>query len=192
MNQKSSALALAEALGLGPGLELPGGYSEKDVGRALLFAQEEELHNPAVTVFIEIPGEPPIAKRPRKNRDGTRVYGADGGEMLSLGQLIQLQLPKEPPFEGEARLDLAIYRMFPSDFPPYKRLLAELGYLSPAVKPDYDNYAKIITDSMTKRLFRDDGQIVIGNVLKAYNRRPRLEVTFTGRRHKYGRGKPRA
>ena len=50
--------------------------------------------------------------------------------------------------------------------------------LRPTLKPDYDNIAKIIADSLNGIAYRDDAQIVDGYVRKFYSDKPRVVVTI--------------
>ena len=164
-------------------------FSEADLKRAIKFINENESNNPHTSISFVVNGEPPASKRPRATNimkdgksAGIRMYAADGGAQTTLKNEIQCQLPAEHiPFEGEVELHLTIFKPMLS-WPPYRRMLAELGYLRPEVKPDYDNYSKIITDAMRAIVFKDDSQVVVGNVSLYYSHKPRLEVVVSGRR----------
>jgi Holliday junction resolvase RusA-like endonuclease len=156
-----------------------------DLKKALDFIELNESENPLAEYTFLIPGDPPVSKRPRTSvvKGRAHIFPGDGDEKLILGQLLRLELPRNfVPLEGEVRLDFNIFRPVPAGFPQYKRILAELGYVRPEKKPDFDNYAKIFTDALTMRLFKDDGQCVSGRIEKYYSKRPRLEMVATGRR----------
>lgn len=159
--------------------------TDRDIKKALAFVNEQELANAHSSITFTVRGEPPSSKRPRAVRvgNGIRMYAADGGAQLTLKQEIETQFPSEHiPFEGEVELHLAVFKPMLSSWPVYKRILAELGYMRPEVKPDYDNYSKIITDAMRTIVFKDDSQVVVGNVNLYYSNTPRLEVTVSGRK----------
>ena len=167
-----------------------GGLKTTDVTKAMKFVTEQESDNGHQQMTLEVPGDPPISKRPRASRIkngsgqvvGIRVHAADAAEQRSMRSEITLRIPEGyVPFAGEVEIHLGIYRPMLSGWPQYKRLLAELGYVRPESKPDFDNFAKILIDAMRGVVFVDDGQIVVGNVSLNYSVRPRLEVTVSGR-----------
>lgn len=177
----SQAVAeLVEARGLKPA----------DLRRAAAFLAAQEAENGHRSFRLDISGEPPASKRPRAARlrngagdiVGVRVYADDAADQRSVRQEVRAALPRGfIPLCGEVELYLSVRRPLLAGWPPYKRLLAELGYLRPEVKPDYDNYAKILTDAMRGVLFQDDSQVVVGQVEKVYSLTPGLGVFLSGR-----------
>ena len=171
-------------------VELIGGLKTADLMKATKFVAEHEGDNAHQLMTLVVPGDPPISKRPRASRIrngsgqvvGIRVHAADADDQRSMRSEITLRIPDgHVPFAGEVELQMAVYRPMLAGWPQYKRLLAELGYVRPESKPDFDNFAKIIVDAMRGVLFVDDGQIVVGNVSLNYSVRPRLEITLSGR-----------
>ena len=167
------------------------GLAAKDLDRAFKFVNEQETNNVHRQLRFVIPGNPPVAKRPRSSRIrnratgevvGIRVHAADGEDQRTMRSEILARLPEDHiPFAGEVELTLEIYRPMLASWPPYKQLLAELGYLRADKKPDWDNGAKLVTDAMRGIVFVDDSLVVVGSVFLLYSRRPRLEVTVSGR-----------
>ncbi len=47
--------------------------------------------------------------------------------------------------------------------------------MRPTVKPDWDNLGKV-TDALNGIVWEDDKQVVDGQVIKYYDREPRLEI----------------
>lgn len=166
------------------------GLTGKDLDRAFKFVNEQETTNAHRQLRFVIPGNPPISKRPRASRIrngagavvGIRVHAADGDDQRTMRSEILARLSEDHvPFAGEVELTLEIYRPMLASWPPYKQLLAELGYLRADKKPDWDNHAKLVTDAMRGIVFVDDSLVVVGSVVLMYSRRPRLEVTVSGR-----------
>jgi Holliday junction resolvase RusA-like endonuclease len=166
------------------------GASERDIRRAAEFVAARESENSFIELNFEVLGDPPTSKRPRhvhlrgKGGEivGSRVYAADGADQRSVRREITRQLPERfAPFSGEVEIYFQIYRPMLASWPSYKRLLGEMGYLRPTTRPDWDNYAKLLTDAMQGVVFRDDGQVVVGSVSMYYSLRPRFEVTVCGR-----------
>lgn len=61
---------------------------------------------------------------------------------------------------------------------PREQILAELGYIRPIVKPDFDNVAKTYADMMQKSLILDDALIIEGTSKKFYSIKPRIIITI--------------
>ena len=53
---------------------------------------------------------------------------------------------------------------------------AEAGLVRPAVKPDFDNVAKLYCDALNMILWEDDKQIVDGRCIKVYGQQPGVLV----------------
>ena len=51
--------------------------------------------------------------------------------------------------------------------------------IRPLVKPDLDNIAKMILDSLNKIAYKDDNQIVRLVIEKFYSEEPRVEIEIT-------------
>lgn len=66
----------------------------------------------------------------------------------------------------------------PKSMTKKNRQLIEEGKLHPTKKPDLDNVAKIVLDSLNGIAYSDDSQIVKLNVEKHYSENPRVEVTL--------------
>ena len=166
------------------------GLVARDLERAVRFVAEQEVHNPHLPLRFTIPGDPPVAKRPRasrvRNKEGAvvgiRVHAEDAEDQRTVRAEILRRLPEDHvPFGGEVELSLEIFRPMLASWSPYKRLLAELGYIRADRRPDWDNFAKLVTDAMRGIVFVDDSLVVVGSVTLRYSSRPRTEVTVSGR-----------
>jgi Holliday junction resolvase RusA-like endonuclease len=131
----------------------------------------------------------PVSKRPRSRIIQTsgqpiiQVYAADGYDKKKITKEIIKIVEKEniEKLDGQIEFLLEVYLPIPKSFPSYQIPLCEVGYIRPDVKPDYDNYAKIMTDAMNGILFKDDGRIVDGRTALFYSEFPRIAVTIFGR-----------
>ena len=54
----------------------------------------------------------------------------------------------------------------------------DFGIIRPTKKPDLDNIAKAVLDSLNGIAYKDDSQIVSMVVSKKYSNRPRVEITL--------------
>jgi Holliday junction resolvase RusA-like endonuclease len=82
------------------------------------------------------------------------------------------------PTEYPVKLTVAAF--FPIPASATKRFRTECqGEDKPVVKkPDFDNVAKIICDSLNQIAFRDDSQVYDAHVVKFYSEMPRTVVTI--------------
>lgn len=70
------------------------------------------------------------------------------------------------------------YLPIPMSMKAKDRILAELGYIRPIVKPDFDNVAKTYADMMQGSLILDDALIIEGISRKFYSIKPRIEISI--------------
>ena len=68
------------------------------------------------------------------------------------------------------RLEATFYRERPKHLP--KRVTM------PISRPDYDNYAKLLTDSLEKFVYKNDSQICTAVIRKRFGSPPRIELAI--------------
>ena len=68
------------------------------------------------------------------------------------------------------------YYPIPKTMAPMEKILAELGFIRPLSKPDWDNVAKAYCDMIIGFLIYDDSQIIEGSSSKYYSSKPRIEI----------------
>ena len=71
------------------------------------------------------------------------------------------------------------YYSIPKSVSKKRRAMMVAGEIRPIRKPDMDNVAKIIADSLNGIAFRDDTQIVTCKIYKYYSDDPCVKVTLT-------------
>ena len=71
------------------------------------------------------------------------------------------------------------YLPIPKSMKMYEQVLAELGFIRPISKPDFDNLAKTYTDMIQGTLLYDDSLIIEGASKKYYSVKPRIEITIS-------------
>ncbi len=83
-------------------------------------------------------------------------------------------------FKYNEMLDMRIMAYYTIPKSDSKTLQAkkESGEIRPTKKPDWDNIAKVVADSLNKVAYKDDAQVVDAQVRKFYSRLPRIEVTI--------------
>ena len=70
------------------------------------------------------------------------------------------------------------YLPIPKSMHIAEQILAELGFIRPISKPDFDNLAKTYTDMTQGVLLYDDALVVKGVSEKFYSIKPRIEICF--------------
>ena len=80
------------------------------------------------------------------------------------------------PVKGAIELIVWVYLVPPSSMSKRKQALALDGKLRPVTRPDVDNYAKAILDSLNGIVWIDDSQIVALHVYKYYADKPRVVI----------------
>jgi Holliday junction resolvase RusA-like endonuclease len=156
-------------------------FSIKDVEKALDLYNKNLNENPFKEISFTILGEPKAWNRAVKLK--YHVYDPNVGTKNGIKtevykQLESLGYKDFQPFNGEIELSLVIYKSIPKSLPKYKKILAEAGILKPLSKPDFDNYVKLLSDTLNNILFRDDAQVTFGKVEKKYSFKPRYEFTI--------------
>ena len=68
------------------------------------------------------------------------------------------------------RMEATFYRDRPKHLP--KRVTM------PVTRPDYDNYAKLLTDALEKYIYKNDSQITTALIKKRFGDPPRIELTI--------------
>lgn len=99
---------------------------------------------------------------PKKTRDSEAMIKA----------MIRTQVMELGAFEEGVpiRLEATFYRERPKHLP--KRVTM------PVSRPDYDNYAKLLTDALEKFVYKNDSQICTALIKKRFGSPPRIELTI--------------
>jgi Holliday junction resolvase RusA-like endonuclease len=133
-------------------------------------------------ISFTVYGEPTAKGRPKFFRRGNFVgtytpkKTADAENDFKLQSM---QYKPETPFLGPVSLFVGIYRSMPKSMPKKAKEGARIGLVRPVVRPDWDNYGKLICDAMNGIFWHDDSQVVDGKVSKYYSENPRIEVCIT-------------
>ena len=133
-----------------------------------------------MTVSFIIPG-PPVGKgRPRFNRATGRAYTPE--RTVSYENLVKVEYERQTGyrFPDNAELGMKIEAFFPIPTSVSKRVREKMleGKIRPTKRPDIDNLAKSIADSILGISYRDDSQITNLIVNKWYAETARTEVTI--------------
>ena len=132
-------------------------------------------------VVFEIRGQPMGKERPKFARMGSYVRTYTPKKTKNYEELIKKEYKNQCDYEfGEEPLSIHIqaYYKVPTSYSNKKREMCLSGEIRPTTKPDADNIAKIICDSLNGVAYADDKQIVKLIVEKNYSLTPRVEVTI--------------
>lgn len=131
-------------------------------------------------------GEPKAKARPRftVNSKGQRGKIYTAKDTISYEKLVRKeyteQYPTLPPVPPKIPLKMEIdtYHKIPKNVSKETKQRMESCQIRPTKKPDVDNLAKIIADSLNGVAYHDDSQIVDLEIRKFYSNSPRVHVCF--------------
>ena len=120
---------------------------------------------------------PKATPRPRINKSTNLFYvmGSDVNKKL-FNKFIKKhphEMIKTPMY-----FQTDVYLPTPSSMSDEECILAEMGYIRPISKPDFDNVAKTYADMIQNTLIYDDSLIIEGISKKFYSIKPRIEITI--------------
>jgi len=119
---------------------------------------------------------PKATPRPRMGRGGIfYVKGAKDNKKLFQKYITDFDIPL---ITTPIKFTCISYFPIPSSMKSYEKVLAELGFIRPISKPDFDNLAKAYCDMLQDTLIYDDALVVEGISKKYYSVKPRIEITI--------------
>ncbi len=134
-------------------------------------------------IEFEVLGELKGKGRPRFARVGGYIRTYTDKETTSYEEHIRQSFiaSGQAPFqEGEAlSVSIIAFAAIPSSCSNKKKKEMLAGKIRPIKKPDPDNIAKIVLDSLNKVAFKDDTQVIHLSVEKWYAEMPKLIVRIT-------------
>lgn len=74
------------------------------------------------------------------------------------------------------KFDCRVYLPIPSSMKLPEKVLAEMGFIRPISKPDWDNLGKAYCDMIQSTLLYDDASVIDGRTRKYYSCKPRVEI----------------
>jgi len=133
------------------------------------------------SIHFVVPGKPFGKQRPRVACRGKFSKAYTPKETMAYENLIKLfytQKANGEMFPEDAELEIVIIANYeiPKAASKVKREKMLSGEIRPTKRPDLDNVAKAIYDSLNKVAYHDDAAIVESRVSKFYSDNPRVEV----------------
>ena len=128
---------------------------------------------------FKIPGKVQAKQRPRFSKSGivytpkeTRVY-EDFVRVCYSDYANQYQWE---PYDGQLRAEIEVFIQVPKSDSKLKKQAKIIGEIRPTIKPDCDNLAKSILDSLNGLAYRDDKQVIELSVKKFYAEQSEVKV----------------
>ena len=127
---------------------------------------------------FEVPGKIIGKGRPRVNTTTGIAYTptkTKDWETLSK-QYFLLKYPRIKPFSNRVSVQIVAHFAIPKQFGKKEKEQILNGTLSPTKKPDIDNIAKIVLDSLNGLAFNDDTQVTKIIVEKVYSDEEKISI----------------
>lgn len=126
-----------------------------------------------------VPGEPKGKARPRMStKTGIAYTPKDTIQYENWIRTCYLE-QAGAKLEGQIEATIIAFYSIPKSISKKKRQQMLEGLIRPVKKPDVDNLAKSVLDSLNKIAYDDDSQVVECNVKKFYSDNPRVEVEIS-------------
>lgn len=129
-------------------------------------------------ISFTIPGEPKAKARPRVTKKGITYTPKETMEYENWVRQCYVTGNQGKILKGQVKVIINAYFSIPKSTSQKKQKEMKNFLLRPTKKPDTDNIAKIVLDSLNKIAFDDDKQVIDLRVLKFYSENPRVEVTL--------------
>ena len=127
-------------------------------------------------VTLTIPGPLAAKARPCFAANGAHTAPATRKAERSIAWHATQQVGQRC-LQGALSVSLWVGVAVPRSWSASRKAEALAGVLRPATKPDVDNLAKLVLDSLNGVIWRDDAQIVELTVSKHYTDEPRTIIT---------------
>ena len=128
---------------------------------------------------FKIPGKIQAKQRPRFSKSGvvytpkeTRVYE----NFVRACYSDYANQYKWEPYDGQLRAEVEVFIQVPKSDSKLKKQAKIIGEIRPTIKPDCDNLAKSILDSLNGLAYQDDRQIIELSVKKFYAEQSEVRV----------------
>ena len=125
-------------------------------------------------LVITIPGEPKGKGRPRLGK-GFAYTPKDTVNYENWVKTCFLN-QEGKMLEGELKAEIICYYSIPKSASKNKAEQMRKGIVRPIKRPDIDNIAKIILDSLNGMAYKDDSQVVELNIKKLYGEQPLVKL----------------
>ena len=134
-----------------------------------------------MTYEFEVEGKIVGKERPRVNMYSGMIYTPNKTKDYEflIQQSFKIQNPHFTMLEGRISIEIIAYMSIPKNTSNVKTKAMLENQLSPTKKPDIDNIAKSILDSMNKFVFKDDNQVSKISVEKRFGEVEKVYVRIS-------------
>ena len=131
-------------------------------------------------LIFTIPDKPFGKQRPRHTQGGHTYTPSETREREQLVAWAYRQQCGNFRFPEKTPIDLRVfaYYQIPKSASKRERELMISGAIRPLLKPDYDNFAKLVTDALNGIAYDDDKSVVDAVQRKFYSTDPRVVVVI--------------
>ncbi len=118
--------------------------------------------------------------KPQKQTAWNRLHAYDPSKAYKESLIWQMRpyAPSDPWF-GPVSLDITFFMSVPASSSKSRRADMLSHKVVPVVRPDIDNLAYVVTNSMKNLFYRDDSQIVDLNLHKRYCEVPKIVIKLS-------------
>jgi Holliday junction resolvase RusA-like endonuclease len=113
-------------------------------------------------IVFTIPGEPQGKARARTFNKGNRTITMTTDKTVLYENLIKIEYRRQcnTYIDGPVSIVIEAYFKIPASYSKKKRLECINNNIYPTKKPDFDNIAKVVCDSLNQIAYKDDSYIV--------------------------------
>ena len=131
---------------------------------------------------FKIPGKAQAKQRPRMGRSGIVYTPKETLVYENYVKMCYSDYAKQfgwLPYENQVRAEIEVLVAVPKSDSKTKKKAKIEGMIRPAVKPDCDNLAKSILDSLNGLAYHDDKQVVELSVKKYYAEKAEVKIKLS-------------
>ena len=131
---------------------------------------------------FKIPGKAQAKQRPRMGRSGIVYTPKETLVYENYVKMCYSDYAKQfgwLPYENQVRAEIEVLVAVPKSDSKTKKKAKIEGMIRPAVKPDCDNLAKSILDSLNGLAYHDDKQVVELSVKKYYAENAEVKIKLS-------------
>lgn len=133
-----------------------------------------------IKLEFTVPGEPKAKARHRTTKNGFNYTPKETVEYENWVKQCFLLEHGQTMLEGNIKAVIKACFGIPKSYSKKKRREIEEGTLRPTKRPDADNIAKAVLDSLNGIAYKDDSAIVALEVYKYFDEKPRVEISLFG------------